>query len=110
MNKYNEKEIRAFLKDWANNTKRKIKNRILAVDAIDTGRLLDSIDWNMDFDGDEAKITFEMVEYGKFVDEGTVYISPRKFFNDIIEKETDVLEDILEEEIILAIEKRLLEI
>ena len=69
MRDYSVKEMRAFLNNWAQNTKDKIKDRILAVDAVDTGRLLDSIDFDLTFkpDADEVKIIFEMVEYGKFV-------------------------------------------
>ena len=69
MRDYSVKEMRAFLNNWAQNTKDKIKDRILAVDAVDTARLLDSIDFDLTFkpDADEVKIIFEMVEYGKFV-------------------------------------------
>jgi len=49
-----------------------------------------------------------MVDYGKFVDEGTKYITPREFFLKVIEKEADryledFIGDALEEQIAQAL-------
>jgi hypothetical protein len=48
-----------------------------------------------------------MVDYGKFVDEGTIYIRPREFFNKVIEENVNNLEDELEDDIVKYIEKKL---
>lgn len=60
---------------------------------IKTGTLRDSIDFNIQ--GNE--LHFTMVDYGKFLDEGTIYISPREFFTKHIEEQLEKYHDELEE-------------
>jgi hypothetical protein len=57
-----------------------IKKDIRYKKAIDTGRLLGSITYQI-YDGRNGlQIDFFMVDYGKYVDEGTRYIKAREFF------------------------------
>lgn len=97
------------LRKFAIDTKREIENDIVRKNVIDTGRLLRNIKYYQvgNF------IQFSMVDYGKFVDEGTrnadgtVRIRPRKFFNEVIDNMSDELEDYLFPDIELEIDRAL---
>lgn len=102
-----KKVIKKVMEDWAENTVDDIVNKIVKEGAVDTGQLRDSIDYDIRENNDKITISFEMVEYGKFVDEGTKYIRPREFFNKVIEKNANDLEDELEDDIVKYIEKKL---
>jgi hypothetical protein len=102
-----KKTIKKVLEDWAEDTKSEIVNKIISKGAVDTGRLRDSIGFEVKEESDTYKVYFEMVDYGKFVDEGTIYIRPREFFNKVIEENVNNLEDELEDDIVKYIEKKL---
>lgn len=79
MAKFNE-----YVKDFADDTTRKVLDKIIEVDAIDTGRLFESVDARIGGAARSYTLNMNMVEYGKFVDEGTIKITPREFFKNII--------------------------
>jgi hypothetical protein len=93
--------INKSLKKFAIDTKREIENDIIRKNVIDTGDLLRSIKYLQV----GSFISFSMLDYGKFVDEGTDFIKPRKFFNDVINEMSDELEDYLLGDVELEIEK-----
>ena len=78
-----------WVKDFADDTTNKVLDRIILVDAIDTGRLFESIESKVGGGARSYTINMNMVEYGKFVDEGTIKITPREFFKDIIIKQAN---------------------
>ena len=86
------KELTRFADDIVDN----IVSEIERVGAIRTGTLKNSIDYNIFIDSDGINIEFSMIEYGKFVDEGTIYIKAREFFTKIIERDSDRYADTLE--------------
>jgi hypothetical protein len=57
-----------------------IKKDIRYKKAIETGRLLGSITYQIYNKGNGFEIDFFMIDYGKYVDEGTRYIKAREFF------------------------------
>lgn len=94
------KSIKKFAKD----VEGEIRNGIIRTNTIDTGDLLRSID---SFQVGNF-VSFTMLDYGKFTDEGTKYIQPpRKFFNGVIEDMVDEFEDYIEDELFLEITKKL---
>jgi len=93
------KGTKKIIETFAKDTKRRIERKIVSVGAVRTGNLLDSIDYDIKESGDEFDIEFSMIDYGKFVDEGTRYIRPRNFFKDVIEDETKKFERDLEKEL-----------
>jgi hypothetical protein len=64
-----------------------IKNDIRYKKLIDTGKLLGSITYQLYDRGNGFEVDFFMIDYGKYVDEGTRYIKARRFFNYNIEKQ-----------------------
>lgn len=84
---------------FSKETKDRIKRKIADVEAIRTGDLLRSIDYELKMNGEDFEVDFFMIDYGKFVDEGTKYIRPREFFVKVIEQETRSFEKDLEDEI-----------
>lgn len=64
-----------------------IKKDIQYKNAIRTGKLLGSITYQLYERSGTIEIDFFMVDYGKYVDEGTIYIKARRFFKDNIEKQ-----------------------
>lgn len=64
-----------------------IKKDIRYKNAIRTGKLLGSITYQLYERGGNIEVDFFMVEYGKFVDEGTIYIKARNFFKENIQKQ-----------------------
>lgn len=93
-------DLNNVLDRFGRDTVDKIVDKINAVGAVRTGMLRDSIDFKVEYRDGEYSINFEMVDYGKFVDEGTRYIEPREFFVKVIEDEAErFLESIVEKEI-----------
>jgi hypothetical protein len=64
-----------------------IKKDIRYKNAIITGKLLGSITYQLYERNGDIQVDFFMIEYGKFVDEGTKYIKARSFFKDNINKQ-----------------------
>jgi len=89
-----------ILDKFGRDTVDKIVDKINSVGAVRTGALRDSIDFRVNERGGEYTIEFEMIDYGKYVDEGTRYIEPREFFVKVIEEEAErYLESIIEKEL-----------
>jgi len=72
--------LKATLHLFGRDTVEVIKKDIRYKKAIDTGRLLGSITYQVSNRGNGFQIDFFMVDYGKYVDEGTRYIKAREFF------------------------------
>jgi hypothetical protein len=64
-----------------------IKKDIRYKNAIKTGKLLGSIEYQLKERSGNVEVDFFMVEYGKYVDEGTIYIKARNFFKENIDKQ-----------------------
>jgi hypothetical protein len=62
-----------------------IKRDIRYKDAIRTGKLLGSITYQLYERSGNIEVDFFMIDYGKYVDEGTIYIKARRFFKQNIE-------------------------
>jgi hypothetical protein len=83
-------------------TANEIKNDIIRKNVIDTGALLRSIN----FFQVGNYLEFSMLDYGKFTDEGTIYIRPREYFIKTINNMADkFLEDALLADVELTIER-----
>lgn len=93
------REMERLLNDFGRDTVDAIVAEIIKKDVIKTGALKNSIDYNIFNDGEDIRIEFKMLEYGKFVDEGTRYIKAREFFLKVIEKQTEIFSRDLEDEI-----------
>jgi hypothetical protein len=78
----------AIFNEWVNEysdiIKEEIESRIIAEDAIDTGLMLSTVDYDLNGAANSYNLTFHIQDYGKFVDEGTVYITPREFYKKTI--------------------------
>jgi len=72
--------LKATLHLFGRDTVEVIKKDIRYKKAIDTGRLLGSITYQVSNRGNGFQIDFFMVDYGKYVDEGTIYIKAREFY------------------------------
>lgn len=72
--------IKKTLHLFGRDTVEVIKKDIKYKRAIDTGKLLGSITYQIYDRGNGFEIDFFMVDYGKYVDEGTRYIKAREFF------------------------------
>ena len=72
--------LKSTLHQYGRETVDVIKKDIRYKKAIDTGKLLGSITYQIYDKGDGFEIDFFMVDYGKYVDEGTIYIKAREFF------------------------------
>jgi hypothetical protein len=92
-------DLEKLLNEFGRETVDAIVSDIVRKDVIKTGVLKNSIDYDIFNDGDTIRIQFKMVEYGKYVDEGTRYIEPREFFNKVIERKTNEFSKDLEDEI-----------
>lgn len=75
-----------YVKEFAEDVRDEIQSRIIAEDAIDTGRLFRTVDYDLSGGANKFRITFNQQDYGKFVDEGTRYITPREFYKATIIK------------------------
>jgi len=64
-----------------------IKKDIRYKNAIKTGKLLGSITYQLYERSGNIEVDFFMVDYGKYVDEGTQYIKARHFFKENIDKQ-----------------------
>jgi|688.fasta_scaffold233174_2 hypothetical protein len=93
------KDLEKLLNEFGRDTVDAIVSEIVRKDVIKTGALKSSIDYDIVNDGETIKIQFKMLDYGKFVDEGTRYIKAREFFNKVIERKTNDLGKDLEDEI-----------
>ncbi len=80
-------KIKTVLKQVGKSTVERIRRNIRYKDLIKTGKLLGSIEYKVINTNNNFELQFYMVEYGKFLDEGTKYIKAQKFFNDIIDDE-----------------------
>jgi len=93
-----------FLKGFGEGTKEEIIKKIIKVGAIRTGNLKNSIAYNVKKSGESYVIEFSMIDYGIYVAQGTKYIQPREFFNEVIIKYIDkVFDEVMDE----ALEKEL---
>lgn len=72
--------LKSTLNLFGKDTVEVIKKDIRYKKAIETGRLLGSITYQVSNKGNGFEIDFFMVDYGKYVDEGTRYIKAREFF------------------------------
>jgi hypothetical protein len=113
-------DINKGLLKWGNDVKKKIKQRIVDTDTIDTGDLLKSIEFKHPrYSGSNKEwfVDFSMLDYGKYTDlppskGGSSRIKkspvpPRNFFHSLIEDELDNLGDYIEDDIYLDIQKKL---
>jgi len=73
--KFNE-----YVKDFSEAVRDEIQSRIIAEDAIDTGLMFRTVDYDLNGGANKFNLTFHIQDYGKFVDEGTRYITPREFY------------------------------
>ena len=83
--KYNN--LKKVLNDYGIETVKIIKNDIRYKKLIRTGKLLGSISYKVVNKSGGLGIEFFMVDYGKFVDEGTIYIKAQKFFKENIREQ-----------------------
>lgn len=95
--------FKKVLKKFGKRTKKDIVDKIESEGLVKTGKLKRSIDFKIDDDN----ITFEMVDYGKFLDEGTKHIDAYNFFEDIIQQNSEEIEDDIRDAIQERIEKML---
>jgi hypothetical protein len=72
--------LKSTLNLFGKETVEVIKKDIRYKKLIDTGKLLGSITYQVFQKGNGFEIDFFMVDYGKYVDEGTRYIKAREFF------------------------------
>ena len=83
------KNIDQAIREFALDTKFEIKR----ITPVDTGALRDSIDFSIN----GRTVTFDMLDYGIFVDEGTRHIRARNFFGSTIDGNLEqFLEDLKE--------------
>jgi len=103
MKKFNLEE---FLNEFGESTKKKIIDKIVKENVIKTGNLYDSINYDVKESGNSHSIEFSMIDYGKYPDEGTRYITPRHFFDKIINDSiNDNLDKLLDEALKKELEK-----
>lgn len=86
-------KLQQALIDYGQDTVDKIRQRIIDTETIDTGQLLNSINFTVTPNANSFVIDFSMMEYGRYTDEGTVYINARKFFADVIDDNFKLWED-----------------
>jgi hypothetical protein len=79
--------LKSTLNLFGKETVEVIKKDIRYKKLIETGKLLGSITYQVVSNSNGFEIDFFMIEYGKFVDEGTRYIKARGFFKDNIDKQ-----------------------
>lgn len=73
-----------YVKDFMEDTRERILDRIIRVDAIDTGKMFREVDYDLTGGAYSFKGSFNSVEYTKYVDEGTTKITPRSFYKNVI--------------------------
>lgn len=71
-----------ILKKFGDEVVEAVKKDIQSKKLIKTGDLYKSISYHIDGES----IEFDMIYYGKYLDEGTKYIYPRNFFKPIIKE------------------------
>lgn len=81
------KNLKSTMHQFGRETVEVIKRDIKYKDAIRTGKLLGSITYQLYERSGNIEIDFFMIDYGKYVDEGTRYIKARRFFKDNIERQ-----------------------
>jgi hypothetical protein len=72
--------LKATMHQFGRETVEVIKKDIRYKKLIETGKLLGSITYQLYQKNDVIEVDFFMVDYGKYVDEGTRYIKAREFF------------------------------
>lgn len=110
-------DINKGLTKWANETENLIRYRILETNTVDTGDLYDSVGSRVAYSGGtgEWTVNFTMLDYGKFTDlppgkGGSSFIKkepvpPRNFFHKVIKDQDRKLEDYIEDDIYLSIDR-----
>ena len=91
------KNLKRTLEKFGKETTQLIRRDIRYKKLVKTGKLVGSIDFKIITRNDRYEIEFIMVEYGKFLDQGTRYIKAQKFFRENIDNqlkkwETDFLD------------------
>lgn len=81
------RNLKSAMHQFGRETVEVIKKDIRYKDLIKTGKLLGSITYQLYERNDVIEVDFFMIDYGKYVDEGTRYIKAREFFNQNIEKQ-----------------------
>lgn len=87
--------LQSTLHQYGRDTVEVIKKDIRYKDAIKTGKLLGSITYQVYNKGNGFEVDFFMIDYGKYVDEGTRYIKAREFFLRNIELQFKKWENII---------------
>jgi hypothetical protein len=77
-------EFNEYVNEFSDLIKSEIENRIIQEEAIDTGLMLATVDYDLSGAANSYNLTFHIQDYGKFVDEGTIYITPREFYKKTI--------------------------
>lgn len=91
------KNLKRTLEKFGKETTQLIRRDIRYKKLVKTGKLVGSIDFKVVNKNKSYEVEFYMVEYGKFLDEGTRYIKAQKFFRENIDNqlkkwETDFLD------------------
>jgi len=91
------KNLKRTLEKFGKETTQLIRRDIRYKKLVKTGKLVGSIDFKVVNKNKSYEVEFYMVEYGKFLDEGTRYIKAQKFFKENIDDqlkkwETDFLD------------------
>jgi hypothetical protein len=86
------KNLKRALEKFGKETTQLIRRDIRYKKLVKTGKLVGSIDFKIITRNDRYEIEFIMVEYGKFLDEGTRYIKAQRFFKDNIDKQLEKYE------------------
>jgi len=79
------KNLKRTLEKFGKETTQLIRRDIRYKKLVKTGKLVGSIDFKVVNRNNSYEIEFFMVEYGKFLDEGTRYIKAQNFFKDNID-------------------------
>ena len=79
------KNLKRSLEKFAKETTQLIRRDIRYKKLVKTGKLVGSIDFKVVNKNGSYEVEFYMVDYGKFLDEGTRYIKAQKFFRDNID-------------------------
>jgi HK97 gp10 family phage protein len=83
------KNLKRALEKFGKETCEKIRRDIRYKKLVKTGRLVGSIDFKVVNKNGSYEVEFYMVDYGKFLDEGTRYIKAQKFFRETIDEQLD---------------------
>lgn len=79
------KNLKRALEKFGKETTQLIRRDIRYKKLVKTGKLVGSIDFKIVSRNNSYEVEFYMVEYGKFLDEGTRYIKAQNFFRDNID-------------------------